>query len=740
MVKLDKGEKSLWQMPFEMYLIYDGKECDVESFMLTSKNIRIDYLKKISFFKKEEVNIVIPLELIRFENGIPVVNYRYINDETAEVRIASQYNDYSVMITYTSKKAFEKHFNEFVEKLIKTVKKNGTDIISNHAVINESLRGSGTSSNQFIANVPRVEIRRFLFDLGSSVLPLNESNIKKIRTLFPIPKEHNIIWADCEFDLRCSGIVCTDRGCFIKSNVKVFDEKIHAKSKDNGGKSILYYYKWSNFSPGLFTENSTTNSVLSVDSHCQEKFLTVCRCHADILAEFESSIDELDMHQYGDYVGVVAGVTAGMAAAPNANLEFMDQYIRNVNGRHGFFAEQANNMADIAMGRRATVIGGDNAKSGADRLITHKLFRDTYIQTKYCKTPEATLNAGFGKDGFYKYVNEQTGIMQLEVPADQYHSVVEGFREKIRLGKVVDANGNVLTDPDLATKYVRKGHYTYEQTVKMAEPGNIESIKYDIKTGMISCFFAFGISSLLTMVVSYRRNQDLSKAIEDGLKVGIKVFGLTMINHVLLSQLYRTQYFQNFTGNILLRNTLVTSGVSLVVYSIPDILNVLANNISFGQFVKNTVVLGAGIAAGAGGAAVGGAIGEAVGGRLGKLAGSLLGGVVGGIGGSIVAATGADIVKENDTQIFARIFGAMVSSMVIDYMLDENEVELLSKKLNDIDGDDIKELAQEYRKSSEQELVIQNYLLPIFKSVTKKRKKFEHPKDEIIADGFVALA
>lgn len=740
-MKLYKGEKSLWQMPSdEIFLIADEKECDVECFMLTSENIRIEYFKKLSFFKKELVEIVIPLDLVKIVGFQPQIYYSDYENDTIKVIIESKNQDYEVMIPYTRKKECEKHLNEFIEKVSELLKKNSKIIDTPIEISSFPVVITERNNSPYISQVEMVEIRNFLYDLGPSKTSLNDANNKKIYSLFPVPKEHNIIWADCEFDLRCSGIVCTDKGCFIKSNVSALDEKKKSKKAENNGKSILYYYKWSNFSPSFFTKHTPTNYVLSVDPQCQPTFLSVCKKHDDILLAIEQNIDNGDIAEFNGYVGVVAGVTAGIAAAPNANLEFMDQYIRNVNGRHGFFAEQANNMTDIAMGRRATVIGGDNAKNGADRLIQRVVFRDVYIQTKYCKTPEATLNAGFGRDGLYKYVNETAGIMQLEVPSDQYHSVVEGFKEKIRQGKVVDANGKVLTNPDLATKYVRKGHYTYEQTVKMAEPGNIESIKYDIKTGMVSCMFAFGISSLLTMVISYKKNKDLSKAISDGLKVGIKVFGLTMINHVLLSQLYRTTYFQNFTGNILLRNTLVTSGVSLIVYSIPDIINLLANNISFGQFVKNTVILGAGIAGGAGGAALGGTIGKAIGGRTGEAIGSILGGLVGGIGGSLVAKAGTDIVKEDDTQIFSRFFSATISSMVIDYMLDESELEMLSEKLNKLDGDDIKSLAKKYRKASNQESVVVEYLTPLFKDITKKRKKFAEPKDDLIAKGFVALA
>ena len=61
MVKLNKGEKSLWQMSFEMYLIDNKKECDIEYFMLTNQNIRVEFLRKLSLFRKEPVQIVIPL-------------------------------------------------------------------------------------------------------------------------------------------------------------------------------------------------------------------------------------------------------------------------------------------------------------------------------------------------------------------------------------------------------------------------------------------------------------------------------------------------------------------------------------------------------------------------------------------------------------------------------------------------------------------------------------------------------
>lgn len=589
------------------------------------------------------------------------------------------------------------------------------------------------SNVPYINEINMIEIKRFLMSLGKTPFDLSEKHCKKIYDLFPIPKDHKIIWADCEFDLRCSGIVCTTKGLFIKSNVKALDEKIKKNQKENEGKSILYYFKWENFSPSYFVGGDKNNFALTVDPKCQSIFLQVCENFHLKYEEKKKELRRVETTEYNSYVGVVTGVTAGVAGMPNANTEFIDQYIRNVNGRHGFFAEQANNMYDTALGRNAEVVGAERVngripKSGEDRLIKHILARNEFIQTKYCKTASDTLKAGFGSDGYYKYVNEEAGIMQFEVPKDQYHDIVKLFEDKIRAGKVVDANGNVIKDPKQASKIVREGHYTYEQTVKMAEPGNIEAIKYDIRTGMVTCMYAFGISCLLTMIISYRRHKDLRKAIDDGIKAGVKVFGLTMFNHVLISQLYRTKYFQNFTGNVVLRDTLVTSGATFLIYSIPDIINVLSNNISFGQFVKNTIVLGASIAGGAGGSALGGEIGEAIAGKAGRLVGSLLGGIGGGIAGAVASKTATDVVRENDVQIFSRLFNAVISSLVIDYVLDDSEIDKLSKKLERINESEMKKLMKNFRKIDRQEKLIVEFVEPYFKEVARERARFKEPK------------
>ena len=66
--------------------------------------------------------------------------------------------------------------------------------------------------------------------LGDSPLKLTDNKAKQIKNVFPIPREQNILWADAEFDLRPSGIVVTDKGLFIRTNVSMLEGKIGTRN------------------------------------------------------------------------------------------------------------------------------------------------------------------------------------------------------------------------------------------------------------------------------------------------------------------------------------------------------------------------------------------------------------------------------------------------------------------------------------------------------------------------------
>ena len=86
--------------------------------------------------------------------------------------------------------------------------------------------------------------------------------------------------------------------------------------------------------------------------------------------------------------------------------------------------------------------------------------------------------------------------MQLEVPADQYDSSVSLMKEKIKWGKVRN-----VTDPAEAESIIRKGKFTYKQAVNLTKVGNIDSLKYDAATGVITAVSAAGISFVLNLAL-----------------------------------------------------------------------------------------------------------------------------------------------------------------------------------------------------------------------------------------------
>ena len=202
---------------------------------------------------------------------------------------------------------------------------------------------------------------------------------------------------------------------------------------------------------------------------------------------------------------------------------------------HGFAAENGNNLYDSLSGRKGKVVGDNNVKNGADRIVFNKNGTTTLIQDKYYSTPQRSVNAAFDSDGFYKYVDGDGYPMQLEVPADQYDSSVSLMKEKIKGGKVRN-----VTDPAEAESIIRKGKLTYKQAVNLTKAGNIDSLKYDATTGVITAVSAAGISFVLNLAIASINGEDISSALTDSIKDSLKTGSIVGIAHILVSQLSRT--------------------------------------------------------------------------------------------------------------------------------------------------------------------------------------------------------
>ena len=83
------------------------------------------------------------------------------------------------------------------------------------------------------------------------------------------------------------------------------------------------------------------------------------------------------------------------------------------------------------------------------------------IQTRYCLSASASIDAAFD-NGVYRYPGQV-----IEVPKDQYGDAVRIMRGRISEGQVQG-----VTDPNMAERLVIKGHYTYDEAVRIARTGN----------------------------------------------------------------------------------------------------------------------------------------------------------------------------------------------------------------------------------------------------------------------------
>lgn len=356
----------------------------------------------------------------------------------------------------------------------------------------------------------------------------------------------------------------------------------------------------------------------------------------------------------------VNGVAA-VASAQCTNDQQFEKY--RYNGGHGFAAEDANALYDRYHGKQVVKCGED-VKNGPDRIVN-----GVEVQTKYCATPAKSVSAAF-ENGRYRYPG-----MKLEVPKDQYDEAVRIVRGRI-------ANGQVpgVTDPNMAEQMVVKGHYTYDEAVRIAKAGNWDSIKFDIRTQAVACAFSCGLSFAINYFTAKSNGATHQQALKAASTQALKSGGATMVTGVAVQQLLRTQVGRDFSavatkaakplvqaamktevGKTVLsktasvvagrqvsgmaaaqvltkaaRSNVVMGTVAFVGSTLPDAVDFCRGKITGRQFAENTTSNAASIGGGWAGASAGAAVGTAVCPGV----GTVLGGIIGGIGGGISASMG----------------------------------------------------------------------------------------------------
>lgn len=461
----------------------------------------------------------------------------------------------------------------------------------------------------------------------------------------------------------------------------------------------------------------------------------------------------MDQHQKK---GENIGVGSGYAAYRQVNKSFDEERLHSIRG-HGFAAERANHLYDKFTGHDAKIVGDDNVKNGADRIVD-----DVFIQSKYCQTGKECVNECFDENGIFRYMHNGKP-MQIEVPSDKYDVAVEAMAEKIRQGKVPG-----VKDPAEAKEIIRKGHFTYEQAKNIAKAGTVESLTYDAIHGTIIATTAFGITALITFATSLWSGESFEKSIKLATYSGLKVGGTAFITTVIAGQLSKaglnsalvgsSEAVVSFLGpkassliinafrqgsNIygaaamksaakLLRGNVITASITVVVLSSFDIVNIFQGRISAQQLFKNfsnTVsAVGGGTAGWVGGAAIGSAILPGVG----TIVGGLIGSLIVGAGASTLSDAALGVFIEDDAEEMVRIIQKEFEVLAIDYLLSQKEAERIIEKLGrNLDGSKLKDMfASNNRKD-----FARNLLVPIIEKEVKKRQFIKALSDEKIVYG-----
>lgn len=415
---------------------------------------------------------------------------------------------------------------------------------------------------------------------------------------------------------------------------------------------------------------------------------------------------------------------------------------------HGFAAERANNLYDKLTGHDAKIVGDDNVKNGADRVVDGVL-----IQSKYCRSGEACINECFDREGNFRYLNNGKP-MQIEVPSDKYDAAVKAMEEKIKQGKIPG-----ITDPKEAKNIVRKGHFTYEQVKNIAKAGTVESLTYDAVNGTIIASSAFGVTVVLTLATNLWNGEDFSTSLRIATIQGLKVGGTVFVTTILSSQLSKAglnsllvgsseaivqcmgpkaaavivNAFRNGTNIYgaaamksaakLLRGNAITSGVTVVVLSSVDVADIFRRRISGKQLLKNFSTTSATVAGGAGGWIKGAAIGSAIFPGVGTTIGSIAGSIVGGMLASKATGAVLDNFIEDDADEMVRIIQNEFSELSVDYLLNQKEAENIVDKLSSkLSGKTLKDM---FAHCDREKYARDRLLIPIIENEVKKRKHIE---------------
>lgn len=458
-----------------------------------------------------------------------------------------------------------------------------------------------------------------------------------------------------------------------------------------------------------------------------------------------------------DYIGAIYGII-DTGRIYDYNMRFYQ-----ASKGHGYAAEVMNDMYDKFLGKEAKIVGDDNAKNGADRLVD-----GVEIQTKFCASGRKCVNECFSKNGEFKYINSQGKPMKIEVPKDKYNEAVRVLEEKIKQGKISGVN-----DPSKAKGIIKESPFTYEQAKNVAKFGNIDSLKYDAIEGIKTAGMTMGVSSTIAFACSIYNGEDYDEALKCACETGIRVGGISWVSSIAAKQLGRTgiqtslkpgtDYIVKKLGSKasaklvnavrtgkpiyggaarnslskMLRGNIVTGIATTAILSSADVYRMFQGKASGTQVAKNITKTGASVAGGTAGWGAGATAGAALGSIVPGV-GTLVGGFVGGLAGAFAGGSAGEKVAstilddwleiEDDMDEMIRIFNKEFEKLAFNYLITEKE----AKKVTEILKSEINfpEEMREMYASSNRKNHANKFLVVIIEKIVTKRKKINIPSGE----------
>lgn len=513
------------------------------------------------------------------------------------------------------------------------------------------------------------------------------------------------------------GVLLCQSGIFIKNEATNNDFYVPFSglwkivNKDN---EVLFYYPYSikklEFPSSKIDLKSMTNSISALISTRYTTDLKIYE-ETELISE-RKFFQNIKLSNFSKNMLTSSIYSLNSSLLGHLHLKQFNSIVSGSAG-HGHAAEYANDLIDKIKYpfKNVKQTGQDNAKNGADRRVG-----SNYIQTKYYSSARNSVNAAFeskANGGMYRYNG-----MQLEVPKDQYSEAVS-LMKKIQDGKVKG-----ITDPNEASKIIRKGNITYQDAKLIAKGGNLTSIKYDTIDGAVQSLPIAGISFAIVYAQAIWSGEDQKTAVKYAIETGFRTLVLGTIVYASSQQIGKvlTSHLATYTGKkVIAENVAKRAGtvIAVGVVIVPDLFDSLTGRISSQQLLKNTLVAGSGIA---GGAMVGSLFGGPV--------GTLVGGLVGAIASSSVAQTVLDHFIEDDRVEMFAILKEEFIDVVMSISLTNKEFQEVQDRI--FNGDlqnKLKEIHQN-KKIGCRKYTRENIIEKITQEVISKRRKIS--EDEII--------